>query len=277
MRPTAARLLNILVPIKRQVRTVDYAVKIRVNPDQKGIDLNVKHSMNPFDEIAVEEAVKLRERLKDKVKSIKVVTIGPPKSLETLRTALAMGADSGIHVELAEGAPPPEPLGIAKALRAVIAHEQDGVDLVIMGKQAIDDDAGQTGQMLAGLMDWAQATFASKVEVDTEKKEASVTREIDGGLEELRCRLPLVVTTDLRGRRLTASVEPRYASLPNIMKAKKKQIVKLSPEYLQVDLTPRLETLKVTEPAKRQGGAKVASVDELIAKLKEAGIKPVAS
>ncbi|TFY51601.1 hypothetical protein EVJ58_g10480 [Rhodofomes roseus] len=250
---------------------IDYAVKIRVNPDQKGIDLNVKHSMNPFDEIAVEEAVKLRERLKDKVKSIKVVTIGPPKSLETLRTALAMGADSGIHVELAEGAPPPEPLGIAKALRAVIAHEQDGVDLVIMGKQAIDDDAGQTGQMLAGLMDWAQATFASKVEVDTEKKEASVTREIDGGLEELRCRLPLVVTTDLRLN------EPRYASLPNIMKAKKKQIVKLSPEYLQVDLTPRLETLKVTEPAKRQGGAKVASVDELIAKLKEAGIKPVAS
>ncbi|EPT00289.1 electron transfer flavo protein beta subunit [Fomitopsis schrenkii] len=268
MRPTAARLLNILVPIKR---TVDYAVKIRVNPDQKGIDLNVKHSMNPFDEIAVEEAVRLRERLKDKVKSIKVVTIGPPKASETLRTALAMGADAGIHVEVADSAAAPEPLGVAQALRAVIAREKDGVDLVIMGKQAIDDDAGQTGQMLAGLMDWAQATFASKVELDADKNEASVTREIDGGLEELRCRLPMVVTTDLRLN------EPRYASLPNIMKAKKKPIEKLSPSDLQVDLTPRLETLKVAEPPKRQGGVKVASVDELIAKLKEAGIKPVAS
>ncbi|KAH9922598.1 electron transfer flavoprotein beta subunit [Fomitopsis serialis] len=275
MRPTAARLLHILVPIKR---TVDYAVKIRVNPDQKGIDLNVKHSMNPFDEIAVEEAVRLRERLKDKVKSIKVVTIGPPKSSETLRTALAMGADAAIHVEVADGAPAPEPLGVAKALRAVIARQKEGVDLVIMGKQAIDDDAGQTGQMLAGLMDWAQATFASKVELDVEKKEANVTREIDGGLQELKCRLPLVLTTDLRGwRRVTLRVEPRYASLPNIMKAKKKPIEKLSPADLQVDLTPLLETLKVAEPPKRQGGAKVESVDELVAKLKEAGIKPVAS
>ncbi|KZT67128.1 electron transfer flavo protein, beta subunit [Daedalea quercina L-15889] len=267
MRPTAARLLNILVPVKR---TVDYAVKIRVNPDQKGIDLNVKHSMNPFDEIAVEEAVRLRERFKDKVKSIKVVTIGPPKASDTLRTALAMGADSGIHVELEDSAPAPEPLGVAKALRAVIAREKEGVDLVIMGKQAIDGDAGQTGQMLAGLMDWAQATFASKVELDVDKKEARVTREIDGGLEELRCRLPMVVTTDLRLN------EPRYASLPNIMKARKKPVEKVSPADLQVDLTPRLETLKVTEPPKRQGGAKVANVDELIAKLKEAGIKPVA-
>lgn len=147
---------------------------------------------------AVEEAVRLRERLKDKVKSIKVVTIGPPKASETLRTALAMGADAGIHVEVADSAAAPEPLGVAQALRAVIAREKDGVDLVIMGKQAIDDDAGQTGQMLAGLMDWAQATFASKVELDADKNEASVTREIDGGLEELRCRLPMVVTTDLR-------------------------------------------------------------------------------
>jgi len=265
MRPSAARLLNILVPIKR---TVDYAVKIRVNPDQKGIDLNVKHSMNPFDEIAVEEAVRLRERLKDAVKSIKVVTIGPPKSAETLRTALAMGADSAIHVEVPDSAPAPEPLGVAKALRAVIEREKEkgGVDLVIMGKQAIDDDAGQTGQMLAGLMDWAQATFASKVVVDVEKKEVSVIREIDGGLEELRCRLPLVITTDLRLN------EPRYASLPNIMKAKKKPIEKLTPADLGVDLTPRLETLKVAEPPKRVGGGKVANVDELIAKLKEAGI-----
>lgn len=266
MRPSAVRLLNILVPVKR---TVDYAVKIRVNPDQKGIDLNVKHSMNPFDEIAVEEAVRLREKLKDEVKSIKVVTIGPPKASETLRTALAMGADSGIHVELPDSAPAPEPLGVAKALRALIEKQEGGVDLVIMGKQAIDDDAGQTGQMLAGLMGWAQATFASKVVLDAGKREASVTREIDGGLEEVRCKLPLVVTTDLRLN------EPRYASLPNIMKAKKKPIEKLTPSDLGVDLTPRLETLKVTEPAKRVGGGKVANVDELIAKLKEAGITAV--
>ncbi|KAL1946095.1 hypothetical protein VTO73DRAFT_15222 [Trametes versicolor] len=266
MRPSAVRLLNILVPIKR---TVDYAVKIRVNPDQKGVDLNVKHSMNPFDEIAVEEAVRLREKLKDEVKSIKVVTIGPPKAAETLRTALAMGADAGIHIEVPDGAAALEPLGVAKALRAVIRREKDGVDLVIMGKQAIDDDAGQTGQMLAGLMDWAQATFASKLVVDPKAKEASVTREIDGGLEELKCRLPLVVTTDLRLN------EPRYASLPNIMKAKKKPIQKLTPGELEVDLTPILETLKVAEPPKRVGGAKVENVDELIAKLKEAGITAV--
>ncbi|EED78619.1 predicted protein, partial [Postia placenta Mad-698-R] len=273
MRPSAARLLNILVPIKRHwCRTVDYAVKIRVNPDQKGIDLSVKHSMNPFDEIAVEEAVRLRERLKDTVKSIKVVTIGPPKASETLRTALAMGADAGIHVEVPESAPAPEPLGVAKALRAVIQREKEGVDLVIMGKQAIDDDAGQTGQILAGLMDWAQATFASKVEVDVGKKQANVTREIDGGLQELQCRLPLIVTTDLRCRRLLMwCTEPRYASLPNIMKAKKKPIEKLTPADLQVDLTPRLETIKVAEPPKRLGGGKVENVDQLIAKLKEAG------
>ncbi|KAF9221512.1 electron transfer flavoprotein, beta subunit [Gyrodon lividus] len=263
MRPSAVRLLNILVPVKR---AVDYAVKIRVNPGQTGIDLNVKHSMNPFDEIAVEEAVRLRERLKDAVKSIKVVTIGPPKSAETLRTALAMGADAAIHVELPESAPPPEPLGVATALKALIERQTEGVDIVIMGKQAIDDDAGQTGQMLAGLMGWAQATFASKVEVDVEKKVAHVTREIDGGMEELRCRLPVVVTTDLRLN------EPRYASLPNIMKAKKKPLEKLTPADLGVDLTPRLETIKVTEPPKRVGGGKVENVDQLLAKLKEAGI-----
>lgn len=257
------RLLNILVPIKR---AVDYAVKIRVNPEQTGIDLNVKHSMNPFDEIAVEEAVRIRERLKDAVKSIKVVTIGPPKSAETLRTALAMGADSAVHVEILESAPAPEPLGVAKTLKALIERQKEGVDVVIMGKQAIDDDAGQTGQMLAGLMGWSQATFASKVEVDPEQKIANITREIDGGLEELRCKLPVIITTDLRLN------EPRYASLPNIMKAKKKPVEKLTAAELGVDLTPRLETIKVTEPPKRVGGGKVANVDELLTKLKEAGV-----
>jgi len=263
MRPSATRLLNILVPVKR---AVDYAVKIRVNPDHTGIDLNVKHSMNPFDEIAVEEAVRIRERLKDAVKSIKVVTIGPPKSSETLRTALAMGADAAVHVEISESAAPPEPLGVAKTLKALIERQPEGVDVVIMGKQAIDDDAGQTGQMLAGLMGWAQATFASKVDVDPAQKVAHVTREIDGGLEELQCRLPLVITTDLRLN------EPRYASLPNIMKAKKKPLEKLTPADLGIDLTPRLETIKVTEPLKRVGGGKVENVDQLLAKLKEAGI-----
>ncbi|KAG1777203.1 hypothetical protein EV702DRAFT_1103775 [Suillus placidus] len=263
MRPSAVQLLNILVPIKR---AVDYAVKIRVNPEQTGIDLNVKHSMNPFDEIAVEEAVRIRERLKDAVKSIKVVTIGPPKSAETLRTALAMGADSAVHVEIPESAPAPEPLGVAKTLKALIERQKEGVDVVIMGKQAIDDDAGQTGQMLAGLMGWSQATFASRVEVDPEQKVANITREIDGGLEELRCNLPVIITTDLRLN------EPRYASLPNIMKAKKKPVEKLTVAELGIDLTPRLETIKVTEPLKRVGGGKVANVDELLAKLKEAGV-----
>lgn len=263
MRPSAVRLLNILVPIKR---AVDYAVKIRVNPEQTGIDLNVKHSMNPFDEIAVEEAVRIRERLKDAVKSIKVVTIGPPKSAETLRTALAMGADSAIHVEISESAPAPEPLGVAKTLKALIERQKEGVDVVILGKQAIDDDAGQTGQMLAGLLGWSQATFASNVEVDPEQKVANITREIDGGLEELRCKLPVIITTDLRLN------EPRYASLPNIMKAKKKPVEKLTAVELGVDLTPRLETIQVTEPLKRVGGGKVANVDELLAKLKEAGV-----
>ncbi|KAI0316271.1 electron transfer flavoprotein beta subunit [Amylostereum chailletii] len=262
MRPTPSRLLNILVPIKR---CVDYAVKIRVNPQQTGIDTNVKHSMNPFDEIAVEEAVRLRERLKDQIKSIKVVTIGPPKSSETLRTALAMGADSAIHVEIPDSAPAPEPLGVARALKAIVGRQEGGVDLIIMGKQAIDDDMGQTGQMLAALLGASQATFASKLDVDVEKKVAKVMTEIDGGSEELVCKLPMVVTTDLRLN------EPRYASLPNIMKAKKKPIEKLTPADLGVDLTPILETLKVSEPPKRVGGAKVENVDELVSKLKAAG------
>ncbi|KAG6888735.1 hypothetical protein C0995_006387 [Termitomyces sp. Mi166 len=247
MRPSAVRLLNILVPVKR---AVDYSVKIRVNPQQTGVDLNVKHSMNPFDEIAVEEAVRLRERHKDQVKSIKAVTIGPTKAVEILRSALAMGADSSIHVEIPENAPAPEPLAVAKTLREIIKRQQEGVDVVILGKQAIDDDLGVTGQMLAGLLGWSQATFASKVEIDPAKKEALVTREIDGG-------------------------EPRYASLPNIMKAKKKPVEKFTPADLGIDYTPQLETLKVTEPPKRVGGRKVANVDELVAKLKEAGITAV--
>jgi len=267
MRPTTARLLHILVPVKR---CVDYAVKIRVNPQQTGIDTNVKHSMNPFDEIAVEEAVRLRERLKDKVKSITVVTLGPPKAAETLRTALAMGADSGIHIELAETAPAPEPLGVARALRAVIDRRRRGAgvetDLVIMGKQAIDDDLGQTGQMLAALWGAAQATCASELEVDVDARVARVRTEIDGGAAEVVCALPAVVTTDLRLN------EPRYASLPNIMKAKKKPIEKLSPEELGVDLSPVLETISVTEPPKRVGGGKVGSVEELVERLREAGM-----
>jgi len=266
MRPTGARLLNILVPVKR---AVDYAVKIRVNPQQTGIDLNVKHSMNPFDEIAVEEAVRLREKLKDEVKSIKAVTIGPPKSIETLRTALAMGADSSIHVEIPETSPSPEPLAVAKTLQELIKRQKEGVDLVILGKQAIDDDLGMTGQMLAGLLGWSQATFASKVEVDLANKQVVVVREIDGGGEEIRCKLPAIITTDLRLN------EPRYASLPNIMKAKKKPVEKLSPADLGIDYTPKLEILKVTEPPQRIGGGKVENVDELVAKLKDAGITAV--
>ncbi|KAH9480081.1 Electron transfer flavoprotein subunit beta [Psilocybe cubensis] len=271
MRPSAIRLLNILVPVKR---SVDYAVKIRVNPQQTGIDTNVKHSMNPFDEIAVEEAAILRQKHKDAVKTIKAITIGPSKSVDTLRTALAMGADSAIHVEIPESQPSPEPLAVAKTLRAVIerqnsaaASDADKIDLVILGKQAIDDDLGVTGQMLAGLLGWSQATFASKVDVDIAKNEVLVVREIDGGGEEIRCKLPMVITTDLRLN------VPRYATLPNIMKAKKKPVEKLSPSDLGVDYTPQLETLKVTEPPTRVGGGKVSNVDELLAKLKEAGIQ----
>jgi electron transfer flavoprotein beta subunit len=235
--------------------------------------------------LAVEEAVRLRERLKEQITSIKAVTIGPAKSAETLRTALAMGADGGVHVELPADAPAPEPLGVAKALRAVLEKEKAAgkeVGLVIMGKQAIDDDASVTGQMLAGLLGWAQATFASKLELAPDGKSATVTREVDGGLETVRCALPLVVTTDLRlngafwtvhvaSQPLTRGTEPRYASLPNIMKAKKKPIDKYTSADLGVDLTPVLETLKVAEPPKRVGGGKVESVDELYAKLKEHG------
>ncbi|CAG8535532.1 5169_t:CDS:2 [Ambispora leptoticha] len=223
----------------------------------------VKHSLNPFDEIAVEEAVQLKENLKDRVSEVIAVSCGPPKAQEVLRTALAMGADRAVHVNVKDEATASklQPLGVAKLLKAVVEKEQP--NLVILGKQAIDDDASQTGQMLAGLLNWPQATFASKVEIEGDN--VKVTREVDGGLETISTKLPLVVTADLRLN------EPRFATLPNIMKAKKKPLQVLTPEELNVDISPRLETLSVTDPPVRVGGTKVASVDELIAKLKEVG------
>ncbi|MDX2258614.1 MAG: electron transfer flavoprotein subunit beta/FixA family protein [Hyphomicrobiaceae bacterium] len=250
--------MKILVPVKR---VVDYNVKIRVKADGTGIELaNVKMSMNPFDEIAVEEAV----RIKDKGGSteIVVVSVGPPKAQETIRTALAIGADRGLLIETAENATV-EPLAVAKLLKAVVAAETP--DFVIMGKQAIDDDSNQTGQMLAALLGWPQGTFASKLVL--EQGSATVTREIDGGLETLKLKLPAVITTDLRLN------EPRYPTLPNIMKAKKKPLEVKKPEDFGVDITPRLKVLKTTEPATRKAGVKVGSVAELVQKLKtEAGV-----
>jgi electron transfer flavoprotein beta subunit len=242
--------MKVLVAVKR---VIDFNVKIRVKADKTGVETaNVKMSMNPFDEIGVEEAIRLRE--KGVASEIVAVSLGPQSCQETIRTALAMGADRGIHVltdvEL-------QPLAVAKLLKAVVAKEQPG--LVILGKQAIDDDCNQTGQMLAALLGWAQGTFASKLAIADGK--ALVTREVDGGLETVELKLPIVMTTDLRLN------EPRYASLPNIMKAKKKPIEPLTPEALGVDVTPRLTTLRVEEPAKRQGGKKVASVAELVEKL----------
>jgi len=250
--------MKILVPVKR---VVDYNVKIRVKPDGTGVELaNVKMSMNPFDEIAVEEAIRLKE--KGTVSEIVAVSIGPAKSQETIRTALAMGADRGILVETPDGELI-EPLAVAKLLKAVIAAEQPG--LVILGKQAIDDDCNQTGQMLAALMGWPQATFASKIVI--EGQAAHVTREVDGGLETLAMKLPMIVTTDLRLN------EPRYASLPNIMKAKKKPLDVRKPADLGVDIAPRLKVLQTTEPPSRKSGVKVASPAELVQKLKsEAGV-----
>jgi electron transfer flavoprotein beta subunit len=243
--------MKVLVAVKR---VVDYNVKIRVKADKTGVETaNVKMSMNPFDEIAVEEAVRLKEA--GTVTEIVAVSMGPQQCQETLRTALAMGADRGIHV-LSETEL--QPLAVAKLLKAIIAKEQP--QLVILGKQAIDDDSNQTGQMVAALLNWPQATFASKIAVSDGT--AEVTREIDGGLETVALKLPAVVTTDLRLN------EPRYASLPNIMKAKKKPIDPASPADLGVDVTPRLTVLKVEEPAKRQGGVKVASVAELVDKLR---------
>ena len=248
--------MKILVTVKR---VVDYNVKIRVKPDGTGVELaNVKMSMNPFDEISVEEALRLREA--GKADEVVVVSIGPAKAEETLRTALAMGADRAILVETDDAV---EPLAVAKILKGVAEAEQPG--LIIVGKQAIDDDSNQTGQMLSALLGWAQGTFASKVELGTDK--ATVTREVDGGLQTLQLTLPAIVTTDLRLN------EPRYASLPNIMKAKKKPLEEKTPADYGVDVSPRLTVVKTVEPAKRGAGVKVASVDELIAKLKnEAGV-----
>jgi len=243
--------MKILVAIKR---VIDFNVKVRVKPDSSGIDMaNVKMSMNPFDEIAVEEAVRLKE--KGVATEIVAVSCGVAASQETLRTALALGADRAILVQTDQEL---QPLAVAKLLRAVIAKETPQV--VILGKQAIDDDANQTGQMLAALLDWPQATFASKLEIADGK--ASVKREVDGGLETVEVALPAVVTTDLRLN------EPRYATLPNIMKAKKKPLETVTPEALGVDVAPRLTTLKVTEPPKRKGGGRVADVKELVAKLR---------
>jgi electron transfer flavoprotein beta subunit len=254
--------MKVLVPIKR---VVDYNVKIRVKSDQTAVDLaNVKMAMNPFDEIAIEAAVRLKEG--GIATEVVAVSCGASPSQEQLRTALALGADRAILVETdADAAETLQSLAVAKLLKKVC--DKEGPSLVILGKQAIDDDANQTGQMLAALMGWPQATFASKVEIADGR--ASVTREIDGGLETLSMKLPAVVTTDLRLN------EPRYATLPNIMKAKKKPLETLKPAELGVEITPRLRTLKVTEPSKRQAGIKVADVAELVAKLKnEAKVIP---
>jgi electron transfer flavoprotein beta subunit len=248
--------MKVLVPVKR---VVDYNVKVRVKSDQTGVDLaNVKMSMNPFCEIAVEEAVRLKE--KGVATEVVAVSIGPVQAQETIRTALAMGADRGILIQTDEDL---EPLAVAKLLAAVIGEEAPGI--VVMGKQAIDGDNNAVGQMLAALLDWPQATFASKIEISGDK--AEVTREVDGGLQTLSVDLPAVVTADLRLN------EPRYASLPNIMKAKKKPIDVKAPGDYGVDTAPRLKVLKVVEPPKRQGGAKVESAAELVSKLKnEAGV-----
>jgi electron transfer flavoprotein beta subunit len=248
--------MKILVPAKR---VIDYNVKVRVRSDESGVELiNVKMSMNPFDEIAIEEALRLKEA--GHASEVVIVSIGPAQALETVRSGLAMGADRGILVRCDS---PVEPLAVAKILKKIIEKEKP--QLVILGKQAIDDDCNQTGQMLAGLLGWGQATFASRVSIIGEKVE--VTREVDGGLQVLTLSLPAVITTDLRLN------EPRYASLPNIMKAKKKPIDECAPEDFGVDVTPRLRVLKTSEPAVRIAGEKVKSINELVSKLRnEAGV-----
>ena len=248
--------MKVLVPVKR---VVDFNVKIRVKSDGSGVELaNVKMSMNPFDEIAVEEAIRLKE--KGQATEIVVVSIGPQQAAETIRTALAMGADRGILVKVDTTV---EPLAVAKILKAIVDQEKPG--LVILGKQAIDDDCNATGQMLAALTGWPQGTFASKLVIDGDS--LSVTREVDGGLQTVKLKSPAIVTTDLRLN------EPRYASLPNIMKAKKKPIEDKTPDAYGVDIAPRLEVLKTAEPPGRKAGAKVKTVAELVDKLKnEAGI-----
>lgn len=247
--------MKILVPVKR---VLDYNVKPRVKADGTGVDLaNVKMSMNPFDEIGVEEAIRLKE--KGVATEVVAVSVGPAKAQETLRTALAMGADRAILVQTDDAV---EPLALAKIFKAIADAEQPG--LVILGKQAIDDDNNQTGQMLAALTGWAQGTFASAVNVEGDS--VSVTREVDGGLETVKLKLPAIVTTDLRLN------EPRYASLPNIMKAKSKPLDTKSPADYGVDTAPRVKTIKVSEPPVRSAGVKVADVDELVAKLKALGV-----
>ncbi len=247
--------MKLLVAVKR---VVDYNVKVRVKADQTGVELaNVKMSMNPFDEIGVEEAVRLKEA--GTVDEIVAVSMGPQQCQETIRTALAMGADRGILVKTDDEL---QPLAVAKLLKAIVEEEKP--DIVILGKQAIDDDSNQTGQMLAGLLGWAQGTFASKLALAD--GQAEVTREIDGGLETVKLKLPAIITTDLRLN------EPRYASLPNIMKAKKKTIDEKSPSDYGVDTAPRLKTLKVEEPPKRSAGIKVANAAELVSKLREEGV-----
>jgi electron transfer flavoprotein beta subunit len=248
--------MKILVPVKR---VVDFNVKIRVKADGSGVELaNVKMSMNPFDEIAVEEAIRLKEQ--GKATEIVVASIGPAQAAETIRTALAMGADRGILVKTEAGT---EPLAVAKILKGIVEAEQPGI--VIMGKQAIDDDCNQTGQMLAALLGWAQGTFASKIAI--EGSDLLVTREVDGGLQTVKLKTPAIVTTDLRLN------EPRYASLPNIMKAKKKPIDDKTPDAYGVDVKPRLEVIKTAEPSGRKAGVKVGSVADLVERLKnEAGV-----
>jgi electron transfer flavoprotein beta subunit len=247
--------MKILVPVKR---VVDYNVKIRVRSDGSGVELaNVKMSMNPFDEIGVEEAIRLKEA--GKAEEIIVVSIGPAQAAETLRTALAMGADRAILVKVDEQI---EPLGVAKVLKGVVEAEKPG--LVILGKQAIDDDANQTGQMLAALLGWAQGTFASKIAIDGDT--AKVTREVDGGLQTVSLKMPAIVTTDLRLN------QPRYASLPNIMKAKKKPLDEKTPADYGADVKPRLKVVTTEEPGGRKAGVKVKNVAELVASLKAAGV-----
>ena len=247
--------MKVLVPVKR---VIDYNVKPRIKSDQSGVDLaNVKMSMNPFDEIAVEEAVRMKEA--GDADEVVAVSIGEAKAQETLRTALAMGADRAILVTTEQM---PEPLAVAKILAKIV--EEESPDLVVLGKQAIDDDSNQVGQMLGALLGWSQGTFASKVEKDGDK--LKVTREVDGGLETLSLSTPAIITTDLRLN------EPRYASLPNIMKAKKKPLDEKTAADYGVDVAPRLETLKVTEPPKREAGEIVPDVDTLVAKLKEMGV-----
>ena len=243
--------MKVLVPVKR---VIDYNVKVRVKADNSGVELaNVKMAMNPFDEIAVEQALRLKEA--GGAEEVVVVSIGPAQNQETIRTALAMGADRGIHIEASHDI---EPLAVAKLLKAVVKRETPG--LVLVGKQAIDDDCNQTGQMLAALLGWAQGTFVSALEVAGDK--AKIVREVDGGLEHLEIKMPAIVSVDLRLN------EPRYASLPNIMKAKKKPLDSLTVDELGVDISPRLTIVKVEEPAAREAGIKVADVKELVEKLK---------